>query len=93
VAALREPDDPGSRADDALDRRELAQRVWRAIAELDGDKREILVLRDFHDLSYAELARVLDIPQGTVMSRLHGARRQLRERLELGQSHEGSGHD
>lgn len=46
--------------------------------------REILVLRDFHDLSYAEIAEVLSIPLGTVMSRLHGARTQLRTLLEGG---------
>ena len=43
--------------------------------------REIILLRDFHDLPYAEIAQVLDIPPGTVMSRLHRARSALRERL------------
>ena len=71
---------PSPEAD--LRRQELRQRVWRALATLPADKREIIVLRDFHDLSYSDLAEVLDIPIGTVMSRLHGARRQLRARLE-----------
>ena len=71
---------PSPEAD--LGRQELRQRVWRALATLPADKREIVVLRDFHDLSYSDLAEVLDIPIGTVMSRLHGARRQLRARLE-----------
>lgn len=70
-----------------LHRRELRQRVWRALATLSVDKREIIVLRDFHDLSYSDIAHVLDIPIGTVMSRLHGARRQLRARLEEGGRH------
>ena len=65
-----------------LRRRELRERVWRALAALPADKREIIVLRDFHDLSYSDIARVLDIPIGTVMSRLHGARRRLRAQLE-----------
>ncbi len=60
---------------------ELRRRVWQALSRLPAAKREILVLRDFHDLAYAEIARVLDIPIGTVMSRLHAARRALRELL------------
>ena len=62
-------------------RAELRRRVWRALSELAPAKREILVLRDYHDLAYAEIAKVLGIPIGTVMSRLHAARRALREVL------------
>ena len=76
---------PGPEAD--LHRRELKERVWRALAGLPAEKREIIVLRDFHDLSYSDIAQVLGIPIGTVMSRLHGARRQLRARLEEGGRH------
>ncbi len=76
---------PSPEAD--LHRRELRQRLWRALAALPAEKREILVLRDFHDLSYSDIAHVLDIPIGTVMSRLHGARRQLRAQLEEGERH------
>ena len=76
---------PSPEAD--LHRRELKERVWRALAGLPPEKREIIVLRDFHDLSYRDIAQVLDIPIGTVMSRLHGARRQLRARLEEGGRH------
>ena len=43
-----------------------------------GSRREILVLRDYLDLSYEELAGILSIPVGTVMSRLHAARKRLR---------------
>ncbi|MDA1091738.1 MAG: sigma factor-like helix-turn-helix DNA-binding protein [Acidobacteria bacterium] len=57
------------------------------MAKLPTEKREIIVLRDFHDLAYDDIAQVLDIPIGTVMSRLHGARRQLRVRLEEGGRH------
>lgn len=64
------------------ERQELRRRVWEAIGQLDANHREILILREFQQLSYAELATVLEIPRGTVMSRLHEARRKLRERLE-----------
>jgi len=67
--------------EEAAYRRELRRRVWRAISTLSADHREIIVLRDFHDLSYAEIAQLLSIKSGTVMSRLHGARAQLRARL------------
>ena len=43
---------------------------------------EIILLRDFHDLCYAEIAKVLSIAPGTVMSRLHRARKELRLRME-----------
>lgn len=43
---------------------------------------EIILLRDFHDLCYAEIAEVLSIAPGTVMSRLHRARKELRVRME-----------
>ena len=45
-------------------------------------QREIVLLRDFHDLSYAEIAKVLDIPAGTVMSCLYRVRNELRERMK-----------
>ena len=61
--------------------RERVRRVWSAIGALSNPHREILVLRDFHDLTYAEIAGVLDVPVGTVMSRLHAARSALRDRV------------
>lgn len=45
-----------------------------ALASLDDMHRQIIVLRDYLDLSYSEIADVLDLPSGTVMSRLHRAR-------------------
>lgn len=65
----------------ALDREQRLRQLRAALAELSDEMREIVLLRDYHDLPYAEIAQVLDIPQGTVMSRLHRARSALRERL------------
>jgi len=70
--------DPETRAQ----RRQLQQLIWRALNLLSASHREILVLRDYQDLSYAEIAAVLGIPKGTVMSRLHAARCSLRKRLQ-----------
>ena len=60
---------------------QLQARVWRMLAELPAAQREILVLRDYQDLSYDEIAGVLGVPLGTVMSRLHRARKALKELL------------
>jgi RNA polymerase sigma-70 factor, ECF subfamily len=56
-------------------------RVHSAIEKLSDAFREIIQLREFEDLSYSEIARVLDCPVGTVMSRLARARSKLRNLL------------
>lgn len=53
----------------------------RAMLELPTEDRELIALRHLDGLSYDELAERLEIPQGTVMSRLYYARKKLRERL------------
>ncbi|MEZ4648158.1 MAG: sigma-70 family RNA polymerase sigma factor [Candidatus Eisenbacteria bacterium] len=63
------------------ERSELRKLVWEGIARVSEQDREILILREFQDLSYTEIADVLEIPKGTVMSRLHNARRRLRDRI------------
>ena len=63
-------------------RREQVQAVRVAIAGLDAELREILVLRDIQGLSYEELADALSLPAGTVKSRLHRARQALKDALE-----------
>ncbi|MDP6934115.1 MAG: sigma-70 family RNA polymerase sigma factor, partial [Myxococcota bacterium] len=57
------------------------QRLHQAMAGLEEDHQEVLRLRHFEDLSYAEMAEALDIAQGTVMSRLYRARRALSRAL------------
>ena len=64
------------------ERRDLQRRIWNAVAELSESHREIFILRDHHDLTYKEIADVLTIPVGTVMSRLHAARKHLRVLLD-----------
>jgi len=56
--------------------------VRKAIEELPAAYREIIVLREFEELSYGEIAQVLDCPPGTVMSRLSRAREKLKEMLQ-----------
>jgi RNA polymerase sigma-70 factor (ECF subfamily) len=71
-------DDPAA----ALERAERRRRIAEAIAALPVHEREVLVLREFEGLRYREIARLADIPVGTVMSRLYTARRRLAEALE-----------
>jgi RNA polymerase sigma-70 factor, ECF subfamily len=58
-----------------------AEQVRAAIQELSVEFREIILLREYEDLSYLEIASVLDCPVGTVMSRLGRARAKLRALL------------
>ncbi|MBV8030749.1 MAG: sigma-70 family RNA polymerase sigma factor, partial [Betaproteobacteria bacterium] len=78
--------EPVSEADgpEALAARELDRRLLNeAIAVLPAQFREVLVLRELEDLSYKEIARVIDAPIGTVMSRLSRARRLLADSMRV----------
>ena len=75
LATLRRPSiDPGSALDAKSD-------VERALARLSGAKRVTLLLAEVEGLSCPEIAIALDIPVGTVWTRLHSARRELRQLL------------
>ena len=56
--------------------------VWRAVRRLTEKQRGVVVLRYYWELSYAEIAQVLDVPLGTVQSRLNLALRTMRTLLE-----------
>lgn len=70
-------------ADPAADaeRKETQQRVQQALNRLDGDDAQIILLRDLQDVPYEDIAQTLDVPVGTVKSRLHRARQALRAGL------------
>jgi len=74
---------PAPGADPAVlaEHNEQTERLWQAILKLPTKHREIIVLSHFQHLSYKEIAHVLEIPIGTVMSRLHTAREALRAQL------------
>jgi RNA polymerase sigma-70 factor (ECF subfamily) len=61
---------------------EMQQVLRLAMQDLDPESRALLILRDVRDLDYAQISEVLDIPLGTVKSRLFRARATLRERIE-----------
>ena len=62
-------------------RQELLDEIKRALSELSPKHRTIVILREVQGLSYTEIAEVLDISKGTVMSRLHHARKNLQQLL------------
>jgi RNA polymerase sigma-70 factor, ECF subfamily len=66
----------------AVERRELGERVRKAIDELTPDHRAVILLREVEGLSYDEISRVMQSAKGTVMSRLHYARKKLQEKLK-----------
>lgn len=80
--AVDELVDPAVTPEEALRIDQRTQTIRHALASVPSDKREIIVLRDYLDLSYAEIADVLSIAPGTVMSRLHRARLALKEALD-----------
>ena len=65
----------------ALDASAESRRVQQAIARLPLEQREVLILREFAELSYRQIAGIIDAPIGTVMSRLSRARDQLAQLL------------
>ncbi|MEQ1567127.1 MAG: sigma-70 family RNA polymerase sigma factor [Myxococcota bacterium] len=70
------------RTDAALDERELAARVERALAGLSDEHREVLILCYFEDRSIDEAGAILGVPAGTVKSRLYYARGKFQARFE-----------
>ena len=77
VATDASPDDEAASS-------ERRARIARALESLSEHHRSIIILSDIEGLSYREIAEVLAIPMGTVMSRLHNARKRLREALGPG---------
>ena len=67
--------------DEAVERGQLRATLAAAIAELPEDARRTIELREIDGLTYREISEALGIPKGTVMSRLHYARRKLQEAL------------
>ena len=61
---------------------DIVKRVRQAVATLPIIERQVITLVNLEEMSYAEVAMALDIPIGTVMSRLHRARKHLLERME-----------
>lgn len=65
-----------------IEKQEMREALWNALDTLKPHEREIIILKDFQEMSYKEIAEYLDCPVGTVMSRLFNARKALKNKLE-----------
>lgn len=79
-----EPADPSdsNRPGHALEAAEDEHRVHEALQRLSPEHRSVLILKDMDDLKYEEMAEILQVPIGTIRSRLHRARLELKDLLE-----------
>ena len=80
-AKVEQLSDPGAGPENSLKIAQRDKELQLALTKLSTGQRQIVILRDYMDLSYAEIAQVLGIASGTVMSRLHRARLALKEEL------------
>ncbi len=75
------PSDPEQGPERVQERKAAKELLWKGLAQLNEDHREILVLKEIEGFRYGEIARILNIPEGTVASRLFHARRALADVL------------
>ena len=68
---------------DNIELEELKKNLWESIRQLEFEDREVIILKEFEGFTYKEISETLDIPVGTVMSRLYYARKKLAKKLEV----------
>ncbi len=76
------PRHPLENASKVLSRTEMTEKIQAALKELPEYHRAVILLREVEGLTYEEMANVLNVPKGTIMSRLFHARRKMMEQLE-----------
>ena len=74
--------DPSGNPDVLYEKKRVQEWIQKGLLELKEDQRELIVLRDLQGFSYEEMANLLTLPEGTVKSRLHRARMELKNILE-----------
>ncbi len=85
--------DPGIMPDEALARAEGRRRLSAILDSMDLERRAVFVMAEVEEMPADEIAEVLDVPLGTVYSRLHAARKQFDQalkRLEAREAHQGA---
>jgi RNA polymerase sigma-70 factor (ECF subfamily) len=77
VSEIHHADDPRR----TLERKRLYERIMDSLDKLPADQKQVILLRELEGLSYKEISDIMDIPEGTVMSRLFYARKKLQKLL------------
>lgn len=78
IAEIHHEESPSRR----LEQQQLRNQIMSAMQKLSEDQRQVVLLRELEGLSYREIAEVLEVPEGTVMSRLFYARKKLQQLLQ-----------
>jgi RNA polymerase sigma-70 factor (ECF subfamily) len=81
-------DDPPARPEELIIKKQADTSLLEIVQSLNEKHRLPVILRYYHDCSVAEIAQILEVPEGTVHSRLNTARRRMRDYLEFGQPEE-----
>ncbi len=84
------PSDPERSPDRIQERKAAKEQLWKALERLSEDHREVLVLKEIEGFRYGEIAGILDVPEGTVASRLFHARKALANVLLEGRQSDGA---
>ena len=87
---IHEIEDPSSNPEVLLFKNSDRQELIRAVEQLPVEFREVLILRELEGMSYKEIAEILDVPIGTVQSRIARGKSQLYKALTDGQSSEAA---
>ena len=78
----RQIHDPSDNPESILEKKMIQHWIQRGLLKLEEEKKELIVLRDLQGLSYEEIGKLFGLPEGTVKSKLHRARMELKEILE-----------
>ena len=77
-----EPSAPGAGADDRLLDEQVGAHVRRALGAIPAEMRQVIVMKEYQELKFHEIAEILDIPVSTVKTRMYTGLKELRKRLE-----------
>ena len=83
VEELKEHSSHQQEPDESLENAQLQQQLYKALAKLNLDQRALIGLHDMEGYTLQEIEKLINTPLGTLKSRLHRARQQLREQLSM----------